>query len=254
MNGLLASALGVDGGIVCAVGAGGKKSLLYALAAEARGRVALTATAHTAPFPTRLGARQIIDEPQVLQRRVPREAQAGLTAFACPSNKAGRLAGVDPETLASILSQSKFDLSLVKADGARRRGIKAPRSDEPLIVPGSRRVLALLSANVIGAPLCPEHVHRPELLGPLVGAQPGEPLSLEHLLRLITAPSGSLQRIGDAALTVVINQVDDPALLPALDAMARRALATTAVIDRIVLTCLNGSPRVLACITRDQLV
>ena len=45
----LARALGVTGGIVCAAGAGGKKSLLYALARAWPGRVGVTATVHMAP-------------------------------------------------------------------------------------------------------------------------------------------------------------------------------------------------------------
>ena len=40
----LLEALDIDGGIVAAIGAGGKKSLLYAIAAASRGRVAWTAT------------------------------------------------------------------------------------------------------------------------------------------------------------------------------------------------------------------
>lgn len=250
----LTHALGIDGGIVCAVGAGGKKSLLYAIAAESRGRIGLSATVHTAGFPKKLEAHTIIEPQQLLENRVPAEAGAGITAFACPSNKPGRLAGLDPAVLAKINAQARFDLCLVKADGARRRGMKAPRPDEPVVVPGCHRVMAVVSANVIGKPLDEQYVHRPELLGPLIGAGAGEIITTEHLYRLITSPTGSLQGRGQAGLTVVINQVDNDASLLQLTPVAIRALDSTPEIDRIVLTCLKGPPIVQACFTRDELV
>lgn len=49
--GELADALGLHGGIVAAIGAGGMKSVLNELAASARGRVARTGTVFTARPP-----------------------------------------------------------------------------------------------------------------------------------------------------------------------------------------------------------
>src|SRR5699024_326943 len=115
----LTAALGIDGGIVCAVGAGGKKSLLYALAREAAGCVGVTATVTTFPFPRWLDARVVIDDEAALRRILTRTGGPGLTAYACPSGKHARLAGVAPPTMADIHAAGGFDLTLVKADGAR---------------------------------------------------------------------------------------------------------------------------------------
>lgn len=98
----LSAALGIDGGIVCAVGAGGKKSLLYALAREAAGRIGLTAAVMTLRFPGRLGARIVVDDEAALRQTLARPGGAGLFAYARPSDKRGRLAGVAPDTVAAI--------------------------------------------------------------------------------------------------------------------------------------------------------
>ena len=46
----LTDALGAQRGFVCLVGAGGKKSTMYALAAAHRGRVLLSSTSHMYPY------------------------------------------------------------------------------------------------------------------------------------------------------------------------------------------------------------
>ena len=50
MNAELVSALGATRGIVCLVGAGGKKTTMYALARAHPGRVLLSSTSHMYPY------------------------------------------------------------------------------------------------------------------------------------------------------------------------------------------------------------
>ncbi|MCB1808645.1 MAG: hypothetical protein KDJ99_26900, partial [Candidatus Competibacteraceae bacterium] len=47
----LLDSLQIQGGIVCLVGAGGKKTTLYALAQRFSGRIGITTTVHLPPFP-----------------------------------------------------------------------------------------------------------------------------------------------------------------------------------------------------------
>lgn len=243
----LAQALGVAGGIVCAVGAGGKKSLLYALAAEARGRVGLTATVHTAPFPRRLGAREFIGEQAALVEQLTGDASVlagdGLTAYASPSDKPKRLAGLAPDTIANIHAQGGFGLTLVKADGARMRGIKAPKPGEPVLVPGTARVLTVVSAGVIGRVLDERVAHRPERLAEVLGVAPGARLTAEHIGRLLACERGGLQGTVGLPVVPVINQVDDDARLQQARVAAHAALAGSQRFDRVALTCLRRGQR-----------
>jgi len=246
----LAEALGATHGVVCAVGAGGKKSLLHALARELRGRIALTASVPMQPPPTDLAQATVIADDTRLRQALSTAARPGLTVYAAPSTKPGRLGGVEPATIAWLHARAGFDYTLVKADGARGRGIKAPRAGEPAIVPGAQRVLAVVSAAVLGRSLTAKVAHRPERLASLVGAAPGEPLAPTHLLRLITSQRGSLQGCGASPVTIVINQVDSSDQVPPLATMARQALAAQPGIDRIALTCLKDSPRLVALFSR----
>ena len=66
----LIDALEAREGIVCAVGAGGKKSVLYQLAREHPGRFALTATVHVTEFPDDLPVEQVIGEDAVMEDAV----------------------------------------------------------------------------------------------------------------------------------------------------------------------------------------
>ena len=62
--------LGARGGVVCLVGAAGKKTTLYRLASEHPGRVGVTATVHIPYFPAGQGYYEVVekeDDPFVLE-------------------------------------------------------------------------------------------------------------------------------------------------------------------------------------------
>lgn len=250
----LAEALEVTGGIVCAVGAGGKKSLLYALAASTPGRVGLTTTVHTASYPQQLGARVRIDHEAALRARLPAAAADGITAYACPSDKPGRHAGLAPELIADIHTRGGFALSLVKADGARMRAIKAPKPGEPVLVTGASRVLAVVSAAAIGQPLNEKIAHRPERLAALWHSEPGAAITPEQVGHLMASYEGLLKGCENIPVTVVVNQVDNDEREALARAAAMAALAARPELRRVVLTCLRDTPRVVAVIEAPPVV
>ena len=81
-------------GIVCAVGAGGKKSTLYRLAREHPGRVGVTATSYTTYFPAELNALEIVSELPELEQRVLASEGPGCVAYARTGDKPARLRGL----------------------------------------------------------------------------------------------------------------------------------------------------------------
>lgn len=137
---VLLDVLAARRGMVCAVGAGGKKSTLYRLAEahlEAGSpRIGLTATVL---FAARRG--RLIGEPLVgqdLARQLPLAlAERRLIAYAQAWAKPGRLGGVAPELVVALHEHCRFTATLVKADGARMRLIKAPAEDEPALPRGT---------------------------------------------------------------------------------------------------------------------
>jgi probable selenium-dependent hydroxylase accessory protein YqeC len=140
-------------GIVCATGAGGKKSVLFALAARHPGRVAFTTTVHTLPPPEALGAVVIIAPEQQLEAELHGHAEARFIAYACPGDKPGRLTGVPTARIDALHAACGFDLTLVKADGARMRWVKAPADDEPVLPAHMTTLIPVLSARALGEPL-----------------------------------------------------------------------------------------------------
>ena len=252
----LTEALGLRGGIVAAVGAGGKKSLLLALARELPGRVAWTATAHTAPPPRAAGIRMQVAATETLIALAVAVRGEGTFGFAQPSDKPGRLAGLAPADVDRLHTAGGFDTTLVKADGARMRGIKAPKADEPLLPPATACVLVLVSAGAIGQPLDDRHAHRAERLAALLGLQPGEAMTAAHVGALLAAEEGGLQHTAGMRVVPVINQVDDAARREAAEAAARAALAASPRLERVVLTRLRGGERnapLVGVITRQAL-
>lgn len=251
MSDSLLDVLAARSGIICAVGAGGKKTTLYALAAAHPGRVGLTATVFTAKFPRRLGAHAIVSDADDLCSQV-REAAAlhRIVAWARPTEKSGRVAGISGEEVAQCHAAGGFDATFVKADGARMRGIKAPRADEPIVPAAADTVLPIVSAAVFGQPLSEQIAHRPERVAAVTGLSPGAAITPQAVGRLLAAAHGALQHTGRATVVPVINGVDDDAKRAAAADAAAVALASTDRFDRVVLTCHKGTADPLIGVVR----
>ena len=241
----LLDALAAQAGLVCAVGAGGKKSTLYRLvqahASVGTARVGLSTTVLTAPPPPSLGGLRLIAKTGELSRSVPSAAADNpLVIFAEKPPKPGRLGGVPPEDLAELHRRAGFDVTLVKADGARMRLIKAPAEDEPVLPPGTATVLAVLSIKAIGQALNEIIAHRPERVAAVTGALPGELLTTSHVAHLLASEAGALHRAGQAEVVPIVNMVDDDALRALAREVAREALRLTGRFDRVVLAAMTA--------------
>ncbi len=233
--------------VISLVGAGGKKTTLYALARALRGRVALSSSSHMAAYDT-----TVVDEVVTLRAGgpgLPLPTSGRIVAFGGEAELAQRIHGLSFAQLAQLVADPSFDHVLLKADGARARLIKAPAVYEPVVVPGTDRVLYLISAQVIGAPLDERIAHRVERIAEVCGAQVGAPLTVEHLATLLSSELGALQGIGDAELVIIINMVDDAALATQARAVARRALSKTTRFERVVLANMKAA-RVIDIVTR----
>lgn len=232
--------LGAENGIVCCVGAGGKKSTLYRLAQAHAGRVGLTATAHTEHFPRAFAMTSVIAEnPALLTGVRELSRHHRVVAFAKPCDLPGRHLGLTFEELAELQHDVSFDLLLVKADGARNRILKAPAAHEPALPAAADTVIPVCSARVIGEPLSERIAHRPELVAAIAGIAVGEVLKPTHLARILTSADGSLRGVGNARVIPVINMVDDAELERLAIIIAQAALAATNRYDYVVLATMR---------------
>jgi probable selenium-dependent hydroxylase accessory protein YqeC len=225
-------------GVVCAVGAGGKKSLLRRLAAAHPGRVALTGTVFITHVPEEAGFAVAVADDADLPGAVARLGAAPRVAYACPSEKPDRWAGVSPSTIERIHREGSFAVTYVKADGARMRWVKAPADDEPALPACCTTVLPVVSAFAIGETLTARIAHRLERLEQVLGLREGEILTPAHLGRLIASPLGMMKLTEARRVVPVINMVDDAGREAAARAAAEAALDLCERIDRVALVCL----------------
>lgn len=237
-------------GIVCAVGAGGKKSLLQHLATTHPGRVAITATVFTTYSQEHIGFAVAIDEDARLPARVSGLDPLRSVAYACPGDKPGRRAGASAATIERIHRECGFAATYVKADGARMRLVKAPADDEPALPPSCTTVVPILSARAIGEPLTSVIAHRVGQVEQVAGLREGEPITAEHIGRLLASPDGMMKATGQRHVVPLINMVDDDAR----EALARRAaevaLGLSDRFDRVILACLARADRPLVAVVR----
>lgn len=244
----LLDVLGAREGLVCCVGAGGKKSTLYRLADAAPGRVGLTATAHIERFPRALNG-IVAEDPTLESEVVARSREARVVAFARPCELPGRHLGVSHAQLARIRAAAGFDLCLVKADGARNRIVKAPAEHEPSLPPDTTTVIPVCSIQAVGRVLDAALCHRPERFSAVTGLAQGATVEVPHLAALLASPDGSLRGVGDARVIPVINMVDDASWARLAEEVAHRALAATRRFDTVVLAAMRA-PRPLVRVVR----
>jgi probable selenium-dependent hydroxylase accessory protein YqeC len=237
-GGSLLDLLDARTGIVCAIGAGGKKSLLRHLATTHPGRVAITSTVFTTYFQEKLGFAVVIEEERRLPSAVAAVEPGRSVAYACPTSTPARRAGVDPTTVERIHQESGFAATFVKADGARMRLVKAPTGNEPVLVPGTTTVVPILSALAIGEPLTSRLAHRLEQCERVAGLRENDLLGPAHLARLLTSPEGLMKATEGLSVVPLINMVDDPGREKLARAAAEIALESSNGIERVVLTCL----------------
>lgn len=237
-------------GLICFVGAGGKKTTMYRIAEAHPGRVAITATAHIERFPRRYRDVSVVAEGPALYERVLALGASRIVAFAKSCDLPGRHEGLTEEELAQICKDGRFDLCLVKADGARGRLIKAPAGHEPPISPLATTIVPVVSARVIGMPLSEKVAHRPERVAVVAGLVAGETITPHHIARLLASTEGALKKVGTATVVPEINMVDDAKREALARAAAEEALHLSNRFDRIVLTAMRSERPVVAVIYR----
>jgi probable selenium-dependent hydroxylase accessory protein YqeC len=183
-----------QGGVLAAVGAGGKTSLLLGLARQAREagmRVVLTSTTHMG----RLGERTV--GPLLLGDASDDAVEAALAEEGAATVlgrwvREDKLEGLPPDRVDRLAGFA--DLVLVEADGARGRSLKLPAPHEPVVPATAGRVVILAGLDAVGAPLDEGTVHRLPLVVAASGLREGDLLDADAVVRVLGAPEGYRSR------------------------------------------------------------
>ena len=235
-------------GIVSVVGAGGKKSTMYALAA-ALDRAVVTATVRIPIFDSHVDRVVVTDDPAGAVVDAPDTAwPLGLVP---EREREDRYRGYDLDTVDAIGGTGVPDAVLVKADGARMRLLKAPGENEPRIPAATSTVLPVASAHVVGKPLTDEHVHRVERVADVAGRNSGEKIRAVDVGRVLASEAGGRKDVPDGATVVpVVNMVDDEDLAGVGREVAEAVLAQAGSIPRVVLARMVASDPVVDVVER----
>lgn len=239
----LGEALDAATGMVCVVGAGGKKSTLYALA-ERLDRAVVTATVRIPIFDPAVATVEVTDDPVGALRAADRWP-LGLVP---EQERSDRYLGYAPAEVDAIAAADVADAVLVKADGARMREFKAPDASEPVIPATADTVLPVVSAHVVGKPLTAEYVHRPERVADIAGLDLGEPIRPTDVAAVLASDRGGLKDVPEGATIVpVVNKVDDADLQATAHELARHVL-DRADVPRVVLTRMTAPDPLVAVV------
>lgn len=201
-----------DKELITLVGAGGKTTLMYALAKELLSRnykiVTTTSTKIYSPEPAQspaliLGGVECFPE---IEKALNRYGHITWAAGRAAGNK---LAGVPLPALSALWSSGLADFMIVEADGSAQRPVKAPNAHEPVVPEETTLFLSVVGLSALNKPLNKEHAFRPEIIGRLTGIPLNAPMTIEGIARLMVHPEGGLKGFSPGMRAVIIlNQVD----------------------------------------------
>lgn len=204
-------------------GSGGKTTALFQLARELakRSAVLVTATSHLGVWQIPLADRHIVTASESYDF-------IGKNVFLVTGAVEGeRTQPVKNATLNWLRAKSQ-DLHLpllVEADGSRQKPLKASAAHEPPIPEFTDLVVQVAGLGALGKPLTDEHVHRAEIFSQLSGLPPGNPITPQAVVKVLTHAQGGLKNIPVQARRVAfLNQADTPELQSIGGSMARDLL------------------------------
>jgi probable selenium-dependent hydroxylase accessory protein YqeC len=225
---VILSALGiVRRDVVAVAGAGGKTTLVYRLAAEARAcglRVLVTTTTHMGALDESLTGPVILeadgDPTLALAEALERDGRATLLGRRVRPDKLEGIAPARVDAL-SVLA----DVVLVEADGARGRSLKLPAAHEPVIPASTTLVIVVCALDVLGSPLDEERVHRVELVRAATGVEPGEAVDEDCVAAALRHADGYPSRIRRGMRAgVFLNKAEDDEAVAAGARLAARLI------------------------------
>lgn len=229
----LVSALGIGSSSRCIalIGAGGKTSLMYALAENLVGEgKTVISTTSTKIFPPKPDQSPLLflseDRCPVDDKIIPwiqllRHVTVGLKI----DRNTGKVLGVSGEQIYSMLSWA--DYVIFEADGASGRPIKAPIESEPVIPDFADLVIPVMGLDSMFSLANQKNVFRLDEFLRITGLAHGETITAQEIVKLFNHAEGALRNVPEKAqVAVFFNKFDKLGNFDILYDLARRILTT----------------------------
>jgi probable selenium-dependent hydroxylase accessory protein YqeC len=202
------------------IGAGGKTTLMFRLAAAWAARqetvICTTTTRIRPPTPEQCSDLRIDSLPTVVADLRHRSSPVVTVASQL---RGGKCIGFSADE--ALLLKSEADHLVVEADGSAGRPLKAHAPYEPVIASSASCVVAVVGSWCVGAPLDAEHVHRPERFASLTGRPLSSVVTAEDVANVILHKEGWLRIVPTSAAFHVVVTGDDAAIITALEQHSR---------------------------------
>ena len=178
------------GDVVAFVGAGGKSSAILQTADElGEAGVEVLVAPTTKMFvgeAEKIGPILTSEDGDELRSKVAKTLvteRAAVAGSGITSKK--QVDGVDPAWLPTLAPED--GVTLVEADGSRRRPLKGTATHEPLLPHGVTLVVVVGGARALGELMAEERVHRPEVFSQLTGIGPDHTIDANAFARSMIA-------------------------------------------------------------------
>lgn len=245
---MLTRALGLERSMLISLcGAGGKTSLMFALAREfiaAGERVLITTTTKMACDEVNGWPCFAADSAEQLLEGARRLSGAAI-AFSGRTADGDRLVGFAPELVDELMRTGHLDRILVEADGSARRPLKAPAAHEPVIPAATQALIIVAGLNGLGWPLRAEHVFRPEIWSTLSGLTLGASITAESLAKVVLHADGLAKGCPAGSRRLLfLNRAESPEDHASAKQVVEFLAAEPACsLERVVSGCLLPEPR-----------
>lgn len=185
------------------VGAGGKSSLIACIAdwgALHQKKVLVTTTTHI----FRPSSLKLAQTEQELEHiwQTDNWAVIGTVDSVQPQ----KLQSPDPHWLQRAAELA--DLILIEADGSKRLPCKVPDSHEPVILPQTDVIVAVLGLSALNLPL-KDCCFRLDKATKLLSAKESHPLTCQHMATIFASRQGLRKATNNSEYVVVLNQCDN---------------------------------------------
>lgn len=231
--------------MVALVGAGGKTSLMYALASEVSRKlppVVTTTTTKIYPPLTLESPRLLLqsEEPDLESLPALLAKFGHVTVARSFNHDIGKLEGISEAMVDLCSTHSR--LVLVEADGAAGRPIKAPALWEPVIPQCANLVIPVVGLDSLERPALSEWVFRLDRFVAVTGTRVGDVIGPETVARLLTHPEGGLKGVPSGATIIPFLNAKDGVLNRSAVAKIA-ALVNELAGDRIAAIVVGRTPR-----------
>lgn len=103
--------------------------------------------------------------------------------------------GLAPDRIEALHAEKTGGVLLVKTDGARKRLLKVPGGEEPVLPRSATHALLIFGLSAIGRPAGPDVIHRFERTCALTGLKPGEAIEPRHVAAAAAHPESYPSRL-----------------------------------------------------------